>query len=146
MRSGSDRLDSLTIRPDVLSILIGVNDYCQVQRHGYGGTITDYANDYDILLERTRAALPDVKLIIGEPFLLVAGDTTEAHVQGIAAYRDVARQTARKHRAVWVPYQQVFNDALHDAPADYWAPDGVHPTPAGHRLMAKAWLQAVESS
>ena len=131
------------LKPTVLSLLVGVNDYCYCHFHGYGGTIAEYERDYDVLLDRTRAALPDVKLIIGEPFLLEIGDMTEAPVEGIAAYRDAARQTAKKYEAVWVPYQQVFNDALKEAPAEYWAPDGVHPTPAGHMLMARAWLQAV---
>ncbi len=135
--------DCLKLKPTVLSILVGVNDYCHCHFHGYGGTVAEYERDYDVLLDRTRAALPDVKLIIGEPFLLEAGDMTEAHVEGITAYRDAARRIAQKYRAVWVPYQQVFNDALKEAPAEYWAPDGVHPTPAGHMLMARAWLQAV---
>ncbi len=135
--------DCLKIKPDVLSILVGVNDYCHIHFNGCGGTVAEYANDYDTLLERTRAELPDIKLILGEPFLLEAGDITEAHVEGIEAYRDAAKKIAEKHRAVWVPYQQVFNDALKHAPAEYWAPDGVHPTVAGHRLMAKAWLEAV---
>ena len=134
--------DCLKIQPDVLSLLVGVNDYCHGHFHGYGGTVASYAHDYDTLLARTRAELTDVKLILGEPFLLEAGDITAALVEGIGAYRDTARKIAEKHRAVWVPYQQVFNEALKQAPADYWAPDGVHPTVAGHMLMAKAWLRA----
>ncbi len=134
--------DCLAIKPDVLSILVGVNDYCHIHLHGYGGTITEYERDYDNLLQRTCAALPDVKIILGEPFLLKAGGMTEAHIEGITAYREVAHGLARRYRAVWVPYQQVFNDALKDAPAEYWAPDGVHPTVAGHMLMARAWLRA----
>jgi len=138
--------DCLKLKPDVLSLLVGVNDYCYCHFHGYGGTLAEYQLDYDTLLDSTRVMLPEVKLIIGEPFLLEAGDINESHVEGITAYRDVARKTAEKFQAVWVPYQQVFNDALEKAPAEYWAPDGVHPTPAGHMLMAKAWLEAVESS
>jgi lysophospholipase L1-like esterase len=134
--------DCLAIKPDVLSILVGVNDYCHAFVHGDGRTVEEYANDYDTLLDRTRTELPGVKLILGEPFLLEVGNFTEAHVEGITAYRDAARKAAEKYRAVWVPYQQVFNDAMKQAPAEYWAPDGVHPTPAGHLLMAKAWLKA----
>lgn len=135
--------DCLKIRPDVLSILVGVNDYCHVHFHGYGGTLAEYENDYVTLLERTRVLLPEVKLILGEPFLLEAGPISDAHVEGITVYREAARRIAEKFQAVWVPYQQVFNDALKQAPAEYWTPDGVHPTVAGHQLMAEAWLDAV---
>lgn len=135
--------DCLKIKPDILSILVGVNDYCHVHRHGYGGTLPEYEHDYETLLERTRVLLPEVKLIIGEPFLLEAGEISDVHVEGITAYREAARRIADKFDAVWVPYQQVFNEALKEAPADYWAPDGVHPTVAGHRLMTEAWLAAV---
>jgi lysophospholipase L1-like esterase len=135
--------DCLKIKPDILSILVGVNDYCHVYLHGFGGTLPEYERDYDILLERTRNTLPDVKLILGEPFLLEAGNITADHVEAISAYQDVARNLAEKYDALWVPYQQAFNDALERAPADYWAPDGVHPTLPGHMLMAKAWLDTV---
>ncbi len=138
--------DCLKIKPDVLSILVGVNDYCHIHRHGFGGTIQEYERDYDTLLERTGILLPEVKLVIGEPFLLEAGDITDVHVEGLAAYREVARKIADKFKAVWIPYQQVFNDALKDAPAEYWALDGVHPTVAGHMLMAEAWLDNVSGA
>jgi len=138
--------DCIALKPDVLSVLVGVNDYCHIYFHGYGGTINDYQNDYDALLERTVGVFPDIKLILCEPFLLEAGDITAEHVEGIKAYQAIAKDLAEKYGAVWVAYQQVFNDALAQAPAEYWAPDGVHPTPAGHMLMARAWLDAVDQA
>jgi len=135
--------DCLKLKPDVLSILIGVNDYSHAHFHGYGGTLAEYERDYNTLLESTRVMLPEVKLIIGEPFLLEAGQITDAHVEGVSVYQEAARRVADRFSAVWVPYQQAFNEALKQAPAEYWAPDGVHPTVAGHMLMAQAWLDAV---
>lgn len=137
--------DCLAIKPDTVSILIGVNDFTHrhVYQNGYGGMLEDYSNDYLALLKCTRESLPDVRFILGEPFLLEAGVITAEHVQAINAYQDAARRVAEEYDAVWVPYQQTFNDALKDAPASYWAPDGVHPTPAGHRLMAETWMDAV---
>ena len=58
--------DCLILKPNVLSILIGVNDYWAVRKHGYTGTIETYKSDFKKLLDRTKKALPDVKLIIGE--------------------------------------------------------------------------------
>lgn len=136
--------DCLDIKPDILSILVGINDYWHMLTSDYGGTVADYERDYDILLERTRNALPKVKLILGEPFLLEAGDFTPDHREAVTAYQDTARRLAEKYDALWVPYQQAFNDALKLAPAEYWAPDGVHPTLPGHMLMAKTWLDTVD--
>ncbi len=135
--------DCLDIKPDVLSIMVGINDYWHLRTSGYGGTIEDYENSYDILLERTCAELPDVQLILSEPFLLEAGDFQPEHLEAFAAYRQAANRLAKKHNAIWVPYQQAFDDALEKAPGDYWTRDGVHPTLAGHMLMAKTWLNAV---
>ena len=45
--------------------------------------------------------------------------------------------------AIWVPFQEMFDQAVAAGtePA-YWAGDGVHPTHAGHALMAEAWRKA----
>ncbi|GAB4108809.1 MAG: SGNH/GDSL hydrolase family protein [Phycisphaeraceae bacterium] len=137
--------DCLDLSPDVISVLIGVNDYWHVLNHGYGGTIRDYERDYDALLERTREKLPNVRLVIGEPFLLLAGDFSDTHLEAFRAYREAARRVAERHDAIWVPFQQAFDEAQQRAPASYWAPDGVHPSVAGHKLMAEAWLSTVNN-
>ncbi len=136
--------DCLDIKPHVLSIMVGINDYWHLRTSGYGGTIEDYETSYDNLLERTHTELPDVQFILGEPFLLEAGDFQPEHLEAFAAYRRAAQRLAKKHNAIWVPYQQAFDDALKQAPGDYWTRDGVHPTLAGHMLMAKTWLDTVD--
>ena len=60
----------MDLKPDWISILIGVNDYWHMLRHGYKGTHETYENDYRKLLTRTKEALPDVKLIICQPFAI----------------------------------------------------------------------------
>jgi phospholipase/lecithinase/hemolysin len=49
---------------------------------------------------------------------------------------------ATEFNTLFVPFQDIFNRALTSAPAEYWLGDGVHPTCAGHQLMANAWLNA----
>jgi lysophospholipase L1-like esterase len=139
--------DCLVLEPDTLSILIGVNDFTHrhVYQNGYGGTLEDYSRDYVALLDRTLERLPAVRFVLGEPFLIEAGAITAEHVDAIGAYQGAARKVADKYKAVWVPFQRAFNHALEIAPASYWAPDGIHPTPAGHRLMAETWMHAVQA-
>ncbi|HBZ22476.1 MAG TPA: lysophospholipase, partial [Bacteroidales bacterium] len=135
--------DCLEIKPDVLSILIGVNDIWHKLNGTYNGTAEIYRNDYIALLERTIKALPNVKLIICEPFA----------VKGVKAvddkwypeffdYQKAAKDIARQFRATFIPFQSIFDEAQKRAPGSYWTGDGVHPSLAGAQLMAKAWMKA----
>jgi lysophospholipase L1-like esterase len=137
--------DCLDLKPDVLSILIGVNDIWHKLNGQYNGTVEIYRNDYISLLERTKKALPNVKLIICEPF----------GVKGVKAvddkwypefldYQKAAREIAAQFGAVFIPLQSIFDEAQKQAPGAYWTGDGVHPSLAGAQLMAEAWLTVVK--
>jgi lysophospholipase L1-like esterase len=132
--------DTLDLQPDVLSILIGVNDL------GSGVTAEQYEERYDQLLAATVRALPKVRLVLGEPFGLPVGKK-----KGIwPAYRAelierdaIVNRLGAKYHAPVVHYQKMFEDANQRAPADYWIWDGVHPTYSGHQLMADEWARTV---
>jgi lysophospholipase L1-like esterase len=135
--------DCFDLAPDVLSILIGVNDLWHKLEGRAEGTVADYASGYRELLEETRAALPRTRLIIGEPFALRCGAVTEEWFPEFDERRAVAARLAREVDAVFLPFQSMFDAALAAGSIpSHWAADGVHPTPAGHQLMADAWLQA----
>ncbi|RYE36882.1 MAG: lysophospholipase [Sphingobacteriaceae bacterium] len=136
--------DCLNLKPDVLSILIGVNDYWHKHDGKYNGTISIYKNDYKALLERTKKALPGVKLIIAEPFAvpdIKAVDKT--WYPEFPEYQQAAREMAQNFDAVFIPLQSVFDKALKSAPGSYWTADGVHPTLAGAQLMAHSWMEVL---
>ncbi|MFK7961172.1 MAG: SGNH/GDSL hydrolase family protein [Phycisphaerales bacterium] len=135
--------DCLSIKPDVLSILIGVNDIWHARNGNYDGTVEVYERDYDALLTRTRAALPDVRLVICEPFVLRCGAVNDSWFPEFDTYRAAARRVATEHQAVWVPFHSMFESASRVAPPQHWAGDGVHPSADGAALMAQAWLRAV---
>ena len=135
--------DCLALKPDVISILIGVNDIWHTLDGNYDGTVEVYRRDYRALLERTRRELPEAKLVICEPFVLRCGAVTESWFPQFNRYRVAARRIALDFRAVFVPFQATFKKALGTAPPEYWAADGVHPTMAGAYQMCKAWLDNV---
>jgi lysophospholipase L1-like esterase len=137
--------DCLDLKPDVLSILIGVNDIWHTlePKLGYKGTLEIYENDYHALIERTIKALPKVKLVICEPFVLNCGAVKESWFPEFNRYRAAAKRVAEKHRATFVPFQAMFDVAVKFAPPEHWANDGVHPTAAGAALMAHFWMKAV---
>ena len=137
--------DCLNLKPNVLSILIGVNDFWHTLNGSYKGTIENYTADYKKLLDRTKQALPDVKLIIGEPFAVKdVKAVTDKWYPAFDEYRASAKAIAEQYDAVWIPYQAIFDKAIETAPGSYWTIDGVHPSVAGSQLMAHAWLETVK--
>jgi lysophospholipase L1-like esterase len=136
--------DCLELKPDVLSILIGVNDFWHMRNGQYDGTVKIYESDFRKLLSNTKSALPNIQLVICQPFVL-PGTTAvdETWLEPFAPYQAAAEKICKEFDAVWVPFQKVFDEALNHAPASWWAPDGVHPSMAGAYLMAAAWLKAV---
>ena len=137
--------DCINLKPDILSVLIGVNDYWHARNNKYDGTVQVYEKDYRELLKNTKQQLPGVKLVICEPFAVQnTSAVDESWIEPMKKYRTAARKIAKEFDAVWVPYQQVFDEAVKYAPATYWTGDGVHPSMAGAQLMAEAWLRAVQ--
>jgi len=138
--------DCIRLKPNVLSILIGVNDFWHTlaKDNPYKGTIETYKNDLKSLLEDTSKQLPNTKLIIGEPFAVRnVKAVTEEWFPAFDEYKSAAKEIANEFKAIFIPYQQVFDEAVKHAPASYWTGDGVHPSLAGAALMAQAWLKAV---
>jgi len=134
--------DTIDLKPDVLSILIGVNDFWHKLDHGYNGTVQDYEQQYNALLDATREALPRVHLIVLEPFVLRTGAVDARWFPEFDQRRAAAARVAARARATFVPLQTVFNQQTRSAPPEYWAADGVHPTPAGHAVIAEQWRRA----
>ncbi|WP_291910415.1 SGNH/GDSL hydrolase family protein [Chitinophaga sp. CB10] len=137
--------DCLNLKPNVLSILIGVNDYWHKHNGKYDGTSKVYRTDYDKLLDRTKQKFPDLQLIIGEPFAVKGVKAVDdTWYPEFNEYRAAAKEIADKYKAAFIPYQAIFDKAIQSAPASYWTGDGVHPSLAGARLMAQAWLDCIK--
>lgn len=134
--------DCLKIKPDVLSILIGVNDFWHTLDGRYNGTVSKYKIDFVNLLDITKQELPNIKLIIGEPFaVLGVNKVNEKWYPMFNEYREAAREVAEQFHAIFVPYQSIFDKVQHIVPGSYWTVDGVHPSLPGAQLMADAWLK-----
>ncbi|MCI9449424.1 MAG: SGNH/GDSL hydrolase family protein [Clostridiales bacterium] len=137
------KCDMINLAPDVMSILIGVNDVWHELDSKNGISADKYENLYNMLLEEVKEALPDIKLMILEPFVL-GGDAAEGRYdvfrQEVELRAEASRRVADKMGAVLVPLQQMFDEAEAKAPSTYWTVDGVHPTAAGHELIARAWI------
>jgi len=137
--------DCIDLKPDVLSIMIGVNDYWHTVAFGskYKGTVESYESGFTALVERTRAALPDTQLVICEPFVVQAADksTRADWFPEFDHRRAKARAVAAATGALYVEFQQMFDAAVAAGyPHKDLAGDAIHPTTHGHGLMASRWL------
>lgn len=154
-------LRSIAEKPNVLNILVGVNDV-QFRAGNHQQNYSDFEALYDKMLSAVKTTLPETVIVICEPFGL-PGDLTAfvpthvnremeysskrwRHWKGILAnIQNVIRKVAEKHGAVYVSFQPVFDEItrLHP-PADNWLLDGIHPTRAGIHLMRNRWVDEVE--
>ncbi len=138
------RNDIINLRPDVMSILIGVNDVWHELATGNGVSAKYYEVYYKLIIEEVKSALPDIRIMLLEPFVLKASATEEkwdifrGEVEKRAA---AAQRVAKSYGLEFITLQNKFDEAAKLAAPDYWLTDGVHPTPAGHALIAHEWIK-----
>ena len=138
------KIDALNLKPDVLSIMIGVNDTWHEKARANGVEVPRYTRIYRELLEWTKATLPAIKLVLLEPYVLEFGAVGSDWIEEMAARTQVVRQLAKEFGATLIPTQDILNEAVKRAAPEHWLADGVHPLLAGHQLIADAWLKAVQ--
>jgi len=143
--------DALDLDPDLLSILVGINDNTNGTPHELGITHAEwYESGLRRILDRSFEKNPDLKLIIMEPFTakfaVHVSETDEQfreRYDRLTTIREAAGRVARDYGAVFVELQSVFNSRITDeVPSTYWMWDGVHLTEAGNWLVAQRWLEA----
>jgi len=135
------REDVLALSPTTLSIKIGINDVW----HSLGGRnegvpLPKFVDTYREILQMTRRELPNCHLVLCEPSVIWPPQPAEGNtvLRGyVSAVHDLAREY---HAQCVVPLHGVFNRAREARPDVVWAPDGVHPSHAGHMLIARTWL------
>lgn len=138
--------DCLNLKPDVITILIGVNDVWHELGAHNGVDTPLFEEVYRILLRETFAALPDVRLILMGAYVIPGLGIVpewETFTREVKARRDVTRRLAEEFRLDYVDLQEVFDEALKKFPAERWSGDGVHLTAAGHELIARAWKKVM---
>lgn len=141
---GRWKRDCLNMKPDYLTILVGVNDVWHELVYHDGTDTGTFKKVYDILLENTRKALPDTEIVLMEPYVLedaMEESQREVFKNDVAAKRQAVRELAEKYGLATIPLQDILNEALKEAPATYWTVEGVHPTWAGHQIICDAWVE-----
>ena len=132
-------------QPDTLSLLAGVNDVWHELGETRNGVDADrFYRVYRMLIEDTLDRLPGLTLLLMEPFVLPGTGTESSWAEfarEVPLRSKAVREIAGEFHAHCLPLQPLFDAACQLQPAAYWLMDGVHPTPAGHQLIADAWLE-----
>ena len=143
--------DIINLKPDYMSLLVGVNDVWRVFDSGYGTGAERFEKIYNILLEELKEELPELKIILMAPFLIPGSasantpeepDKSEKFKRGVADMADITKRLAEKHGCAFIDLQAMFDEALKTTPAIELSGDGVHPSLKGHELIKKEWLKA----
>lgn len=147
------KADFINLKPDYLSIYVGVNDTWHEIATKNGVATDKFERIYGMLIDEIKEELPDVKLIIIAPYSLEGTatcnteeipDRYERFKTDVAEKVNACKRIAEKYGAPLIELQPIFDKACEKAPAVCWSYDGVHPTGWGHELIKRAWLEAFE--
>jgi acyl-CoA thioesterase-1 len=137
--------DCLNLRPDIVSILIGINDTLGTFFWGEPTSIEIFEKNYASILNLTRKNL-DAQIVLLEPFLLPLSKEQVVLRYDIDARIKVVRKLAEEFKTGLVQLDSIFSHASKEKGPEFWSTDGVHPTPAGHALIAESWLNNMDST
>lgn len=148
------KADIINLKPDYMSLLIGVNDVWAELIHENGIDAEKFYKIYDMLIEEICTALPNLKIMILLPYVLEGNATVsteenpgrfEYFKAEVAKRSEKAKMIAEKYNLPCIDLQTLFEEAVKKTgDSSYWVWDGVHPTITGHELIARAWLKAFE--
>ncbi|WNR42656.1 SGNH/GDSL hydrolase family protein [Paenibacillus roseipurpureus] len=133
--------DCLDLKPKVVSIYIGINDTWRRFDRNDATSTEKFREGYRQLLDTT--ANTGAKLLLIEPFVLPVPEDRKLWREDLDPKITVVRELAREFGAKLLCLDGLFAQASTQADSAFWAPDGVHPSPAGHALIANAWLKVV---
>ncbi|WP_163707574.1 SGNH/GDSL hydrolase family protein [Mangrovibacterium lignilyticum] len=141
--------DTLDLKPDVLSLLVGINDVnALVEESDTAIDAAAFEASYRQLLTSCREQNPRLLIVLGLPFFFAAGWRKEQYATWnplTLEHAEIVKRIAADFDAVLIDYPKIFEEAQQRAPIDYWIWDGVHPTVFGHELMAREWIKQVST-
>ncbi len=141
------KADIINLKPDYMSLLIGVNDVWHELNDENGVGAEKFDKIYDMLIGEILEELPDIKIMLLEPFVL-KGCGTERYYdvfrEELTKRAEAVKRIAEKYNLTFVPLQAKFDEAAAGGKDTYWLADGVHPTPAGHCLIKDEMMKVFE--
>lgn len=136
------KCDAINLKPDVLSIMIGVNDtWHEFSENPNGVEVPRYDRIYRDLIEWTKKELPDTKIILITPYVLPANEDILKLLPEVQERQKVVEQIAKDYGLALIKLHEVFDEALKTMDCHKISEDGVHPVLAGHQIIADEWIK-----
>ena len=147
------KADFINLQPDYASIYAGVNDTWHEFSRNDGVDTDKFEKVYTMLIDEVKAACPGIKLMLIAPYVLEGTatcntdeipDRLERFKKDVAEKAAVVKKLAQKYELPLIELQPAFDEACKKAPPEYWAADGVHPTPFGHEIIKRLWIETFQ--
>ena len=136
--------DCIAHRPNVVSILVGINDVWQLAMEPAlaetAASLSEYEVTLNELLSRAKQRC-DCRFVLMEPFMFCR-DPNNVVLKALRPYVDVVRRLAANFNAVLVPLQPEIDRQITEIPQERWSADMVHPYLWAHAWIALRWLEA----
>lgn len=126
--------DCIALKPDWVSVLVGINDTLITP-------VEQFEEEYHVILERVIKEL-NSRIILSEPFFL--SEDPNLYRDDLNPKIEVVHRLVKEYNTILVPLDKVFQESCTLQSPQYWASDGVHPTMAGHALIAQTWIKYVQ--
>ena len=138
--------DCLDLKPDYLSILIGINDVSR--RYNEGDTkittLLEYENNLRLIIDQTKKVNEECSIILLEPFLIPCSKERDRFREDLDLKIQVLRKISREHNAIYIPLDGIFSSICTNIElAKELSHDCIHLSKKGHSILARSWIDEV---
>jgi lysophospholipase L1-like esterase len=134
--------DCLNLEPDIVSILVGINDVAGGHFWKSPTSTKSFEIDYRAILEQTQDVL-NAKIVLLTPFMVFRTKQQLIYKIILNQKIDAIKKLSKEFKALLVPLDRIFEEATRGRKPTYYSEDGIHPTTAGHSLIAESWIKSV---
>lgn len=138
-------VDCLKLKPDFLSIYVGVNDVWHKHKWNKPMTLALFEQNYRLLAEAAIRQNPDIKLLFISPFVFPFGDFQPHWRPDLDGEIAIIDRLANEFGAIHLPLENILFEKAKTVPMEAIADDAIHPTPFGHRLIATEICRIIDT-
>ena len=135
--------DCIALKPDILSILIGINDTWRRYDSSDPTSTASFEATYRDILTEVREKLPDCRIILLEPFLIPVDPQKELWREDLDPKIQAVRRLSREFQTEFIPLDGLYQELCATRDPALFSADGVHPSDAGHAFLAEQWLKRI---